>query len=80
MLKYLQITFQVHGRCGSLRYQVILQLDELSQLRVLLEPVSEPDVSDEVLRSLPRVHEVLAVVVVRVRRLGALDAEKYCDY
>ena len=43
-----------------------LEFDEFPEFGILLEAVLEADISDEVLRPLPRVHEVLAVVIMRV--------------
>ena len=53
-----------------------LQFDELPQFGVLLKPVLEAHVPDEVLRTLARVHKVLTVVIVGVGRLRALVTTK----
>lgn len=62
----LKITLQIHRRSGFNGNELILQLDQLPQLRVLLEPISQSYVADEILGTLAGVYEVLAVVVVRV--------------
>ncbi|CAN7950338.1 unnamed protein product, partial [Ixodes pacificus] len=69
----LQVALEVHGRRRRLPDQLVLEPDELLELGVLLEAVGQAHVADEVLRPLPGVHEVLAVVVVRVGALCALQ-------
>ena len=49
-----------------------LEPHELIEFGVLSEPLSYAHISDEVLRSLASVHEMLGVVIVRVGTLGAL--------
>lgn len=76
----LQIGLQVHRRRGRVRNQIIFESDQFAQLGILFEAIGQTDVADKVLRSLARVHKVLAVVVVRIRRLGSLthrDTPKY---
>ncbi len=50
-----------------------LERDEFLEFRVLVEAFCDARVSDEVLRSLSGVDEVLRVVVVRIRRLRPLQ-------
>ena len=45
---------------------------EYLELGIFLEPILKSRVTDKVLRALPSVYEMLAVVVVRVLRLSAL--------
>ena len=56
--------------------EVVFQPDEFSQLRILLESVGQTDVPDEVLRSLPRVHVILAVIVVGIQRLRPFEERR----
>ncbi len=58
------------GRPGN---ELVLEPDELLQLGILLEPARQAGVADKVLRPLARVHKVLAVVVVGIEGLGALE-------
>ena len=67
-----KVTFKVHGRMCGPSYQLIFQANKLLQLGIFLKATEQPGVSDKVLWALPGVHKVLAVVVVRVERLGAL--------
>lgn len=69
----LQVGLQIHRRRGRLGDQFVLQTNQLAQLRIFLEAIGQPDVPDEVLRPLTGVDEVLAVVIVRIRRLRSLE-------
>ena len=52
-----------------------LESHEFIEFGVLSEPLSYAHVSDEVLRLLASVHEMLGVVIVRVGTLGALHED-----
>jgi len=58
------------GRCAC-GDALVLGLDQLLELRVLIETVGEVGIADEVGWTLPRVHKVLREVVLRAVQLRA---------
>ena len=71
-----QVRAQIHRGNVGLLDDVIFETNEFLEFGIFLEAILQSRVADEVLWPLSRVHEVLAVIVVRVLRLGALLTRK----
>ena len=69
-----QVDLLEHRRRCARSNALVLGLDELLELRVLVEAVGEVGVADEVGRTLSRVHKVLREVVLRAVELHATAA------